>query len=239
MARLVISLQASLRCDQRRFAEAGVLLDKATVLYTEAGERGLAARTLIMQANRLQAERATGAVLRLFRRAAELVEAEEDPYLYLCAITGQVNALCDLSEAEAAEHLLTANQHLYLRAADPHTSASFGFFQARVDLERGRYDAAETGFRVARDRLLELGRTYDAVAASLYLAETLLASGKLAELRKLAATLVPMYRARGVAREAVASLRLLAEAIREETITTEWIVRPRRILQERGQGGGP
>lgn len=235
----VISLQASLRCDQRRFAEAGTLLDRATVLYTEAGEEGVAARTLVMQANRLQAEGATGEVLRLYRRAAELVEAEEDPYLYLCAITGQVNALCDLSEAEAAERLLTANQHLYLRAADPHTSASFGFFQARIDLERGRYGAAETGFREARDRLVEMGRAYDSVAASLFLAETLLAGGKWAELRKLAGNLVSMYRARGVARETLAALRLLAEAVREETITTEWIARTRRILQERGHGGEP
>jgi hypothetical protein len=47
----------------------------------------------------------------------------------------------------------------------------------------------------------------------------------------LAAELVPLFRSRGVEREALASLRLLAEAVRTDTLTAALLAQLRRRLR--------
>ena len=90
---------------------------------------------------------------------------------------------------------------------------------------------AERGFTEARDRSLALDRDYDAILASLFLADALLAAGKTAELRRLAADLVPLFQARGVERETLASLRLLAQAVQAETLTAPLLAELRHSTQ--------
>ena len=87
-----------------------------------------------------------------------------------------------------------------------------------------------TGFTAARDQFLALDRDYDAVLTSLYLADTLLVANKTTELRRLAAELVPLFKARGVERETLASLRLLAQAVQAETVTAALLSELRQSL---------
>jgi GNAT superfamily N-acetyltransferase len=103
----------------------------------------------------------------------------------------------------------------------------------RIDvlLGQGRHDEAADAYHACRDGYLALDRTYDAALASLDLAQTYLEAGRTAELKELAADLVPQFRARGVGRETLAALMLLAKAVAAEKATAAVVAELRRRLE--------
>ena len=229
----IASLEASLRTDQRRFQEAADRLRVAVEDYRSAAQPSEAARALIKQANLMRTVGQPDEAVPTFERAAAELSSAVDPYLLATTVTGRVNALCDLDRSAEAEPLLQQYRDLYLDADDMHLAANFTLLAGRVALGLGRLEEAEDRLAEARDRLLALDRDYDAVLTSLYLADVLLAAGKTAELKRLAADLVPLFRARDVAREALAALRLFAEAARTEHVTAAVLSEARRRLHER------
>jgi tetratricopeptide (TPR) repeat protein len=228
----VASLEASLRIGQRRFAAADRLLAAAAEALGSAPE---ANRIVIKHANLLEALGRSEEALDRFERAAAGLDALAEPQLHLCTVTGRINCLCDLGRFEEAEKLAASEGAAYTDSGDAYTAAYFTVHRARVDLGLGRLEPAQTGFAAARDQLLAIDRDYDAILACLFLADALLAAGKTAELRDLAAGLVPLFKARGVERETLAALRLLAEAARSETLTALVVAEVRRRLEPAGR----
>ena len=223
LAAEISSLEASLRIGQRRFADADRLLTAASAA---TGESPLAHRILIKHANLLRTMGRAEEALERFALVERTLDAAHQPQLALVAVTGRINCLCDLDRCEAAGRLLAGEPRAYVAASgDDYATVLFAALEARVHLGLGRLEAAERGFLEARDRLLALDRDYDAILASLFLADALLAAGKMPELRKLAADLVPLFQARGVERETLASLRLLAQAVKAETVTAALAIR--------------
>jgi tetratricopeptide (TPR) repeat protein len=224
----IASLEASLRIGQRRFAEADDLLAAACEAL---GPRRLDARLLIKRANLQRSMGRPELALDSFERAAATLETTGETTLHPVTVSGRVNCLCELDRYEEAGRLLAAERAAFAIDRDDHAAALHGFYTARIALGLGRFAAAVEGFATARDRLLALGRDFDAILACLYLADALLSAGRTAELRDLAAGLVPLFRSRGVQREALASLRLLAEAVRKETLTAAVLAEIRQELQ--------
>jgi tetratricopeptide (TPR) repeat protein len=226
----VRSLEASLCIDQRRFPEADRLL--AAAARFASGDT--AGRVAVQHAHLLMTVGDTDRALERFERAAAALDPAAAPVLHLSAVTGRVNCLSELGRFEEAERLLAEARAALPAgdgAGDAHLAALLCAYQARVDLGLGRLERAEAGFAAARDQLLALERDYDAVLASLDLAGTLLAVGKTTELRELAAELVPLFQARGVERETLAALRLLAEAAKTETLTAAAVAEIRGRLR--------
>jgi hypothetical protein len=235
----VTSLEASLRIDERRFGPAEALLERAAGLYRHLDEAVPLARVLVQQANLQRTLGRPADMLAPLEEAVRLIDAATEPYLYFCAVHGRINALLDLGRSRQAGELLAADRAVYLETGDAYTAALHGFMQARVDLGLERLAAAEAGFAAARDRLLDLDRDYDAILACLYLADALLAAGKTADLGRLAAELVPLFRSRGVERETLAAIRLLAEAAKGETLTAAVVEEVRRRLDPATRGAAP
>ena len=230
----IASLEASLRIDQRRFDDAERLLAGAA-----RGAERLAGRIFVQHANLLMTLGQAEHALDRFERAAATLDPASEPHLHLCVVTGRVNCLCDLDRYREADRLLTSKRPDLVDKGDSQTAAFYTFYRSRVDLGLGRLKAAERGFSDARDKLIALGRNYDAIQANLFLADALLAAGKVAELRDLAADLVPLFKARGVEREALASLRLLAQAVQAETVTAALLSELRQSLATGSHGAGP
>jgi tetratricopeptide (TPR) repeat protein len=228
----IFSLEASLRIGQRRFADAGRCLDESIDAYEQANHSVGVARALIKRANLAQALCQPEEIVPLLDRAASMLGDVADPYLLATTVTGRVNALCDLDRADEAERLLAEHSALYVQEGEAFTIAAYAFLAGRVALGVGRLDDAEMHLADARDRLLGLERDYDAIIAALYLADVLLAAGKAAELKRLATKLVLLFRTRGVARETLAALRLLAEAAQAEGVTAAVLAEVRSKLRE-------
>jgi tetratricopeptide (TPR) repeat protein len=222
------SLEASLRIDQRRFAEADKLL---AVACSSAGRRD--SRLLIQRANLLSSMGRTEEALASYESAAAVLDPSTEARLRPIIVSGRVNSMCHLGRYEEARRLLAAEGDAFAVETDAHAAALHRLYSARIAQGLGELEAAVEGFASSRDQFLALDRDYDAVSTSLYLADTLLAAGKTAELRGLAADLVPLFRSRGVERETLASLRLLAEAAKAETLTAALLTELRRKLDGR------
>jgi tetratricopeptide (TPR) repeat protein len=228
----IASLEASLRMDQRRLAEAEERLGAAASLALLSQRTDLAARILVKQGNLLRNLDRPSDALGVFRQAVLLAESSEVASdLLLPALAGQINTLCDLDRPKEARALLDGRRAQFAADEDSFVRTATAGLEGRVHLGLGQLDAAAAAFEACRDGYLELDRTYDAALVSLDLAQVLLEEGRPTELRDLAAELVPLFRARGVARETLAALRLLAQAAAAETLTAAVLQDVRRRLE--------
>lgn len=227
----VCSVEASLRIDQRRFTDATRLLDLATVLYRFAGESTKVAGVLIQRANTERHLGDNSSSIATLQEAAALIDADAEPFLFLCTVTSRVLCLCDLDRADEAWDLLHRHLDLYEASDDPWVRVSVQDLRGRVLLGLKCHEEAAEAFAACRDGALELGRDYDAALASLDLALVYLEQGRTAELRRLAGELVPTFQARGVDREALAALRLVQQAVAAEELTRSVLADVRERLR--------
>jgi tetratricopeptide (TPR) repeat protein len=222
---LLLDLKASLRTDQRRFAEALTLLDRAADLYLhgdpEHRDPHLAGRALVKKAHALIEMGETATAIEILKKANGWIDPQRDPRLHLCLIH---NLTDNLSKAG---HYLEADASLpELRAlAETHGSR---FDRIRLDWVEGRV-AAGLGDTPRAHRLLSGVRqaflaeenAYDAALATLDLVIPCLQEGKTAEVRALAEEVMSVFRAQNVAREALAAWLLFHQAAVREAVTVE------------------
>lgn len=226
----IASLEASLAIDRRRFEEAERLLEESIGFARLAGDPTGVARALLHRGMLERSQGSPAHALSTLEEVAGHLPADA-PYLRLGAVQERALSLCDLDRYEEAERVLEGNLDLYEAVEEPDVAAALRSLEGRIALGFGRIEDAEEAFASARDGLLFLGRPYDAVFASLHLAEAYCAAGKTVELERLAADLLTQFRALDVPREAVAALRLLAQAAVRRRLTRELIVRLRRQLE--------
>jgi len=230
----VASLEASLFIGQRRFEEADALLGRATLAAHQAGADETLARIYLQHANLQETCGRPAEVLELFEAAGDLLDAAAEPIHFLCTVTGRVNALCDLDRAEEAHRLLRRHAGYYESSEGPFAGSIYRFLLGRCALGRGDAAAAEEALTASRDAFLALGRAYDAALIALYLTEALFLAGKMAEVRSLAAQLIPVFRSRGIQGGALAALRQLARATSREAVTAGVLAEIRRLASGAG-----
>jgi len=227
----VASLEASLRLGQREVQLAEELLDRAVLLYREAGDERGETRVLVQQAMLLHdLERPAEALDRL-EEATPRLDPEADLYLFTTVITARVICLCELARWDEAGALLDEHVDAYEALDDPHAAAILRNLYGRVALGQARYDAAVEAFSSSRDAHLAIGRVYDAALTALDLAVAYREAGRRGELRRLATELVPAFRSRGVGRETLVALRLLVRAIAADELSADLVRRLRRRIE--------
>lgn len=227
----IMSLEASLRTDQGRLDQAEALLERAATAFRYAGDEVGLGRVAIQHANVTYRAGNAAAVLPLLDTAVRALDREREPYLYLCTVTGRVNALCDLGQFDAAQQLLIEHQAEYEETEDDsYASALFRALLGRCALGQGKVAEAEELLSDASEGLKIMGRTFDAALASLDLAHALRAGGKIAELQRLARSLVADFSERRLGKEALTVLKLVASAVIAEKLTVQLLVRLRRQI---------
>jgi len=234
----IASLEVSLRFDQRNLLSAETLLDRVQELLERVGDASGRVRAQVHRASVVYESGRPLEALRLLEEAVVHLDPVRDRYLFVSTVTARVIWYCNLGNWEKAQTLLGTHRRLYDATDDRHAEAVLANLDGRIALCRERYDEAAEAFIASRDLCLVLGRTYDAALSALDLACTYLEGGRTDELRRLAAGLVPSFRARGVAREALAALRLLARAVAADELTRDLLDRLRRRLEDASRGAG-
>lgn len=225
------SLEASLRIDQRRCPEAHALLSLALAIYESLGDRIACTKVHIQQGNLWIQDDDPVKALESFEAALMNLPEDGDPTLHFGAVNGQVSSLCSLGSWTAAEELLDRSLDLYEVSDDLHAGALVRHHRGRIAMGMGNHAAAHEHLLDARNAFLAVGRTYDALVATLDLASLLAVTGRHRQVVPLARQLVPLFRARGVPREGLAVLKLLVSAAREGAITDEVLDRMRARLR--------
>ena len=212
----VASLEASLRRDQRRFAEAAELLDRAVLVSNEAGHHEGLARALIKRADVAQCLDRHEDALADLARARGLLDPEAQAHLYVLTVVGAVPTLLELGRPAEAERVLLEAEDAFAAAVEPWWALRFRHQQGQAAHAQRHHERALRLLGEARQGFIEQKLPYDAAAASLDLALVHLDRGDAAEVQRLTRQIAPIFRAVGVEREALAALRLFQQATAED-----------------------
>ncbi|HEY7215821.1 MAG TPA: tetratricopeptide repeat protein [Thermoanaerobaculia bacterium] len=208
----VYSLLASFRVDQRKFAEALQLLDRAAVIYKKLGQWSLLGRTLLQKAVVCAEANDVESQMRLLRQALDLIDPQADPRVFLIARHNLIDALNMSGRSREAFALLFHTRPLYLKAGDRMSLLRLRWLEGQVALGLQRIEQAEVAFREVREGFRELGQGFDAALASLDLASVYVQQGRTADLRLLAEETLAVFQAHDSEQEMLAALLVLRDA---------------------------
>jgi tetratricopeptide (TPR) repeat protein len=227
----IFSFLASLRTSQGRFSEATDLLDRAIAVYREARDRHLEGKALIQKGISSGFGGRSAEAIRLIQRGLLRIDAFEEPQLLVSARHNLIWFLNDSGQHDEASGVLDRTRSLYLNLGEPTHLIRLRWLEGRIARSLGNVDQAEVALREARDGFIEHGIGFDAALVSLDLATVYLHQGRMGELKRLAAEMVPVFESRDVHQEALAALLLFRQAADAEEVTLGLVERIAGYLQ--------
>lgn len=211
---------ASLRIDQRRFAEAGEMLDRLIALRRAEGRPSLVGKALVLQGiAAVYAEDPQRARGKFLAALAEL-DPEADGRLVLIANHNLVDCEIELGRFAEARRAQRSLAPLYERHAGEMDRLKRRGQEGKIAAGLGDFAAAEAIFRETRESYRRHGMPLYVALADLDLAAVWVRERRFAEVFEVADQLVGSFSALGIGREALASFLLLREAARNEQATT-------------------
>jgi transcriptional regulator with XRE-family HTH domain len=213
----MLSLEASLRREEHRFTAALELLARAEKC---AGVEPAALAAILLKKEFVYEQMGDleGALATL-TEATPFVEASGDARLLSVLRFETVKDLCAFGRYEEAATLLPEVRELVDRLGNDLDKVRVGWLAARIAAGQGRREEAIAGLETARREFTDRPIPYDAALSSLELAVLYLEEGRTGEVKVLALEMGPIFKSQGIAREALASLKLFFEAAQKETAT--------------------
>jgi tetratricopeptide (TPR) repeat protein len=217
----LLDLEASLRRDQRLFAQALAVHDKAikSARIDEAGHFLLNKGFTLKEKGDLEASMQT------LGQAAEAIDAERHPRLRFGVRFNQASALCRAGKAMEAVPIVAEVRTLVDRLRTGMDEIRTRWLEANLAAGLGRRSEALNILDDVRQAFGNEGLAYDYALASLDLALLYRQEDRFAEIKAVADEILVIFRAQNVHRETLAAVILLVEAAEREEVTTEMLRR--------------
>lgn len=215
-----LALKASLRREERKLDEAEELLDQALSL---TGNPDVIAKLLLSKAKVLEERNEHERAIGVLKEAAERVSGESDIRLRLCLEHNLVWLLASTGSTLEARLRYPALEALSRGTGDTLDLLRLTWVEARIALGLGEREKAALLLRELRHGFEAENMGFDAALVSLELATIFVREGRVGEVQALASEALPLFQEAGVAREALASLRLFKEAADQDRITVELV----------------
>ncbi len=215
----LFDLEASLRRAERRFSEALELLDQAKA--TCGGDPISAGRILLNKEHVLNQVGDIQSALANLEEAAPLIEVSGDRRLLFALRFNMADDLCHLQRYSDAEKLLPLVRELAVQQANELDLVRVGWLSGKVAAGQGWTEEAIASLEQVRQDFTARELPYDAALSSLDLSVLWLKAGRAAEVRELAVAMGWIFKANGIDREALVSLRLFCDAAQREAATVE------------------
>lgn len=229
---LFLDLEASLRRGQRRFPEATRLLKRAITLFSKLDDSHRVGRSLVnLSLIFLYSERWEESIP-LLHRAMELIEPETEPRLLLTAKHNLIFALTSQGHFLEAQRAYCKALPLYRAFPDAWTQNRHEWIQGRIARGLGQLEEAELHFIAARDGFLAEEIPYDTALVALELALVYAEQGRSADLKQLAAGLVPVFTSRQIHREALVAFAFFQRAVEAERAEVKVVERVMEFLHK-------
>jgi len=243
---ILLDLDASLRRAQRRFDDAFRRLRRSVSLFLQLGERHRAGRSLVNLATVHQYAGEPEHSIPLLHQALALIDPEQEPRLLLVVRHNLIDCLAISGRFLEAQRALREARPLYESFPDGRMRNRRRWVEGKIARGLGQPDRAESLFLTARDGFMAEGIPYETALVSLDLALLYAGQGRMEELKRLAAGMVPIFASRQIHREALAALAIFqrvveAERAGVETVAevAEYLRKARHAPELRFQAGSP
>lgn len=214
---------ASLRIDQRRFAEAQEMLDRLIAIRRDEGQPSQVGKALVLQGiAAVYGEDPAVARLR-FLAALEELDPAADGRLVMIALHNLVDCEIELDRYEEALRAQRLLAPLYERHAGEMDLLKRRGQEGKIAAGLGDFPTAEAIFRETRAAYERHGMPVYVAHADLDLAAVWIRQGRFAEVYEAVDHLVASFSALGIGREALASFLLLKEAAGNEEATIAFL----------------
>lgn len=213
----LLDLEASLRRGQRRLPEALELLDRALALSNGARDT---VRILIKKAKTLEEMGDYEGTFEALRQAEPLLSTEqEDSRLLFCLRFNLLEILCLMGRFPEVEPLMPEVRAMAERLGNELDLVRLRWMEAKLWAGLGNLEEALEALRWVGSEFATRGIAYDAALVTLEAAALLADEGRTQEVKQLARETAPIFKAQGVGREALATLRLFCQAAEAERLT--------------------
>lgn len=212
LARLM-RLTAALRSAQRRFDEALSLLDACYTIYERHGDRSNAGRILISKGLYIGYDNDPEAAIHFLEAGLSMINPSTDPKMVLSVVHNLALFLSECGRFEEARRILRRTRKAYTAEGDRLALIKLRWLEGRIAAGLGDLVTAEKSYIEVQRELEQAGLPYHVALVSMDLADIWLQSGRTSEVRELVEGIVSIFRVRRIAREALAALLLLREAL--------------------------
>jgi tetratricopeptide (TPR) repeat protein len=216
-------LAATLCCHQRRFPDAFRALDLAQGLYLRHGDPHDAGRMVLQKGIYTGRSGDPEQGIRLLARSLKLIDRDRDPKLVFQILHNILLFRVELGEFRDANLQLFEMRPLYALHAGELDRVKLRWIEGRIAVGLAELDRAERAFLYVKEEFESRRLLYPGAIVSLDLASIWLQQGKTAEVRRLVAEMVEVFRARYVAREAIAALLMLREAVERDQVSLDLV----------------
>lgn len=217
----LFDLSASLWIDERRFDQADKALGLAHQLYLERRQHHLAGKALYQRGVAAGYAGKMQTAISHFCRASDLIDAKRDPDLSVSAIKNAILFLADLGDFVGADRLHLTARPVLDGLAGPVEKLKLRAVAGRIAAGLGQLHQAEAAFRAVRREFTRLKLPMHASLAGLELCSIWLQEGRSAEVKAMVEETLAAFLSLGIEREALASLILLEESVRQERATVD------------------
>jgi transcriptional regulator with XRE-family HTH domain len=221
----LFDLEASLRRDQRQFAEAIQLLDRA---LSEA-PAAAAVHILLNQQSTFEQAGDLAASRKVLEEIEPLLAADGDPRRRWIFQLNRLVVLCRLGHFDAAEAGLPTVRQLTIALGNELDLTRVLWLTGRVHAGLGRPSTARDAFDQARRDFIVCDNGYETALLTLEIVILDLSEGCIAEATAGAEKCIEIFKSQRVPRETLAALALFSHAVREGTARTDVA---RRLLDD-------
>ncbi len=215
-ATLIPDLESSVRRDQRHFALALALLDRAFASAADELTRG---RILLKKAGVLEQAGGPGEAVASLQEALRIGAKSPDPRFHFGALFNLAVNVLHLKRPLEAEPLVGEVRKLAIEQRNDLDLLRVDWLSGRLAAAQGNRAGALIAIDDAARRFAERGLGFDAALAVLDLAALLLEEGNARDAARRVAEVRPAFQVRNIHREELASLVLFLRALEAEAAT--------------------
>ncbi|HET9226532.1 MAG TPA: tetratricopeptide repeat protein [Thermoanaerobaculia bacterium] len=216
---LLLEYKASLRRAQRRFDEALEMLDSAIALYREVNEPQGQGRAMMGKGLVLRYNNDPEAASACFRESLFLLDGGEEPRLLALSQTNLIGCLVDSGRAEEAAALIPESVKLIEKVGHRTDLLHLRWIEGLAAVALGRDEQAERIFLELIDAFTQDRLAYNVALVSLDLSSVYARQGRTADVKTLAAEILPVFQSHEVHREALAALIVFQRAAEMEQLS--------------------
>ena len=228
---LLLEYKASLRRAQRRFDEAVNLLDSAIGLYREVNEPHGQGRAMMAKGLVLRYAGDPESASAWFRDSLFLLDGNEEPRLLALSQSNLIGCLIDTGRLHEAETLLPEALKIIEQVGMRCDSVRLRWMQGTIAAALGRPGEAEEIFHELIEAFTGDRVAYDVALVSLELAALYARQGRTADVKRLAAEMLPIFHSCEVHREALAALIVFQQAAEMEQLSVGLVEEVTSFLQ--------